>query len=315
MKAVIYTEYGPPSVLKITEWERPRPKNHEILVRVKASTVSAGVIWVRQGQYPGSWLFTFLLRLFNGIRRPKHPILGYEFSGVVEAIGAGVSSFKPGDEVYGTTTGLDNGAYAEYLCVPEKWKLGVVKLKPQSLGFKEAAALPVGGMTALQLLQKTGLKKGQRVLIYGASGSVGTYAVQIAKYWGANVSAACSPSNGEWIRNLGAEAILDYHNLDFLPEKEKFDVVFDAVGKFEKRTLKLLLKKRGTFSSVKSLTRESLEMLEALEKMVEAGALNPVIDCTYALDEIVAAHEYVDLGHKKGNVVVICDASSGIGDH
>jgi len=186
MKAVVYTNYGPPSVLHLTELDKPVPKSNEVLVRVCTSTVTAGTVWTRQGIFPGSWPFTVALRLMTGLFRPRRPVPGVEFAGVVETVGDRVATFRPGDAVYGTTTGLRQGAYAQYVCVPESWRGGVVSLKPARLTFAEAATLPVGGMTALNLLRKVSLQKGQSVLIYGASGSVGTYAVQLATYLGAS---------------------------------------------------------------------------------------------------------------------------------
>jgi len=304
MKAVIYTEYGAPSVLRQTEIPRPQPKANEILVKVYASTVSAGTIWLRRGQFPGSNIFTFLVRLMFGLTKPRKPILGFEFSGVVEAVGSKVQRFRAGDEVFGTTTGLQQGAYAEYVCVPEMWKQGVVAKKPQELSVDEAAALPVGGMTALNLLKRATITTSSNVLIYGASGSVGTYAVQIAKYFGARVTAVCSGKNVELVRSLGADAVIDYTTTDVTTLTERFDVVFDAVGKLSSQKLKALVKQGGKALSVKSPTSEKQEYLAELGQIITAGKLRPVIDKTYTLETIVQAHEYVDVGHKRGNVVV-----------
>jgi NADPH:quinone reductase-like Zn-dependent oxidoreductase len=304
MKAVIYTEYGAPSVLRQTEIPRPQPKANEILVKVYASTVSAGTIWLRRGQFPGSNIFTFLVRLMFGLTKPRKPILGFEFSGVVEAVGSKVQRFRAGDEVFGTTTGLRQGAYAEYVCVPEMWKQGVVAKKPQELSVDEAAALPVGGMTALNLLKRATITTSSNVLIYGASGSVGTYAVQIAKYFGARVTAVCSGKNVELVRSLGADAVIDYTTTDVTTLTERFDVVFDAVGKLSSQKLKALVKQGGKALSVKSPTSEKQEYLAELGQIITAGKLRPVIDKTYTLETIVQAHKYVDVGHKRGNVVV-----------
>lgn len=180
MKACVYNSYGPPEVLQIKEVKQAIPLSNEVLIKVYASTVSAATIWIRRGAYPGSRLFTFIIRLQYGFTKPKKSILGFEFSGVVASVGKDVTLFKVGDEVYGTTTGLKHGAYAEYVCVPQRWKCGVIAHKPPSLTFEAAAALPVGGMTALQLLLKANIQLGYKVLIYGASGCVGTYGVQIA---------------------------------------------------------------------------------------------------------------------------------------
>jgi len=232
MKAAVFNQYGSPAVLHLAEIDKPIPKDKELLVRVYSSTVSAAVIWVRKGQFPVSRILTFLIRLMFGITKPRQPILGFEFSGVVEDVGKDVMLFRRGDEVYGTTTGLKNGAYAEYVCVPEKWSQGVVAFKPNVLTFQEAAALPVGGMTALQLLKKAKIEKGHRVLIYGASGSVGTYAVQLAKYFGGYVVAVCGTTNIELVKSIGADQVIDYTKTDISQLEDRFDVILDAVGKF-----------------------------------------------------------------------------------
>jgi len=304
MKAIAYTEYGSPDVLKLTEVEKPTPKSNEVLVRVHASSVSIGVIWIRKGAFPGSKIFTFFIRLIFGIKRPKRPILGFEFSGIVEEVGGDVKLFKKGDQVYGTTTGLKNGAYAEYVCIPEKWRMGVIAPMPKELTFDEAAVLPIGGMTAYDLLRRTNIKPSQKVLIYGASGSVGTYAVQLAKSLGGIVTGVCSTSNIELVKSIGAEEVIDYTKTDIGKYEKKFDVVFDAVGKMPAATLKALLHKKGKYISVKSITSEKTEHLTFLNKLVEEGKLRPVIDRKYPLEQMVEAHEYVELGHKKGNVVI-----------
>ena len=304
MKAFFYKTYGPPEVLHLEEFPKPIPGNSELLIKVHASTVSTGITWLRKGEYPGNKLFTLLLRLQFGIFKPKLPILGCEFSGVVEAIGKDVKQFKKGDAVYGTTTGLKNGAYADYVCVPEKWKQGVVKLKPEQLSFTEAAALPVGGMTALQILQKANLSSKTNLLIYGASGSVGSYAVHIAKYFGARVTAVCSTANIAWVNSIGADEVIDYTNPGWYRVSKRFDVVFDAVGKLQTVEWKILLKKGGKFCSTRSLTFEKTAYLAFLEKIILDGSLKPVIDKVFPFEQMVEAHRYVDLGHKKGNVII-----------
>ncbi len=304
MKAAVYYEYGPPNVLQLSTVARPVPKKKEILVKVHASTVSAGTRWIRTGRHPDSKIFTFMLRLMFGITKPKQPVLGFEFSGVVEEVGKEVTLFRKGDPVYGTTTGLKNGAYADYVCVPEKWSQGVVALKPDALTFEEAAALPIGGMTALQLLRKAPIKKGNTILIYGASGSVGTYAVQLAKSFGATVTAVSSTANMELVKSIGADEAIDYTKKDTTYLGAKFDVVFDAVGKLPKLDLNSILKKGGQFISVKTLTNEKVEYLKCIELVIGDGYLKPVIDRVYPLAQIVEANEYVDTGHKKGNVVI-----------
>jgi NADPH:quinone reductase-like Zn-dependent oxidoreductase len=304
MKAAVYTEYGAPSVLRIQDVPKPSPNNQEILVKVYASTVSAGTIWVRQGQFPGSKVLTFLARLMFGLTKPRNPILGFEFSGVVEAVGTSVTRFRVGDNVYGTTTGLPQGAYAEYVCVPERWKQGVVARKPTTLTFEEAAALPVGGMTAFNLLKRANIKPNQDVLIYGASGSVGTFAVQIAKYWGAKVTAVCSGRNTELVQSLGADTVIDYTTTNIQTLATQFDVVFDAVAKLPPAIVQSLVKQDGKTLSVTSITSEKQEYLETLEGMIAEHKLKPVVDRIYPLENIAQAHEYGDTGHKRGNVII-----------
>ncbi len=304
MKAIVYEKYGSPDVLHLENVEKPVPKDKEILVKVNASTVTAGVIMVRRGSHPNSRLFTFIMRIMFGFRKPKRKILGYEFSGEIEAIGKNVKAFKKGDLVFGTTTGLSNGAYAQYVCVPEKWNAGVVTLKPDNMSFEEAASVPVGGMTALYLLRKGKIRQGQKVLIYGASGSVGTFAVQLAKYFGAEVTGVCSTANLELVKSIGADKVVDYTKEDFTQNAEAYDVIFDAVGKCPASRCKKSIKKKGFYLSINSPTGENTEDLLFLKTLIEAGKIKSVIDKRYPMKNIVEAHRYVDQGHKKGNVVI-----------
>jgi NADPH:quinone reductase-like Zn-dependent oxidoreductase len=304
MKAVFAERYGGPEVLEHREVPVPEPGKSEVLVKIQASTVSAGVLWVRKGQHPESLLFTLMVRLMFGIRKLRNPILGYEFSGTIEKIGKNVSRFRVGDGVYGTTTGLKQGAYGEYACIPEQWSQGVVSRIPAGLSYELAAALPVGGMTALQILQRGDIQKGEKILIYGASGSVGTYALQIAAALGLKVTGVCSTGNMELVRSLGAAAVIDYTKEELTSGIEKYDIIFDAAGKWNKASCKALLRKGGRFLSVKTVTREKQDYLQQLESMVGAGSLRPVIDRIYPLREIITAHAYADQGHKRGNVVV-----------
>lgn len=302
MKAIAYTTYGPPSVLNMVDIEKPTPQPDEVLVKIHATTVTAGDVRLRSSNFPPiAWIF---VRLIYGLFKPKKEILGHEFSGTVEAIGKDVARYKVGDEVVGTPTMLATGSYTEYLSIPENRKKGVLRLKPKSLSFNEAAALPVGGMTALFLLEKAKLGKDQNVLIYGASGSVGTYAIQIAKAQGARVTAVCSGSNLDMVKSLGADATLDYRSQDYSLLEEKFDIVFDAVGKTSKSKASKILKQEGRFASVQALTSPGQRHLEVLCELADKGKLRPFIHKTFPLQHMVEAHQYVDKGRKKGNVVI-----------
>ncbi len=309
MKAIVYHTYGPPEVLQFQEIEKPIPKGNEVLVKVHASTVTAGTVWMRKGEFPGSRLFTFLLRLMNGFKKPQKPVIGFEFSGIVESAGASVGKFKKGDPVYGTTTDLKQGAYAEYVCIPESWKQGVIIRKPDFLSFEEAAALPIGAMTAYQILRKKNIRKGMKVLVYGASGSVGSYAVQLAKFQGAQVTAVCSAANQEFVKLLGADEVVDYRTNDLSQFTRQFDIVFDTVGKLSSSKGKSLLKPGGKWCSIKSITSEKTSYLDEFHQMISDGKLKPMIDRTYPLEEIVEAHHYVESGRKRGNVVILIDGN------
>ncbi|MDT7829563.1 NAD(P)-dependent alcohol dehydrogenase [Pricia sp. S334] len=306
MKAAIYNKYGPPNVITLAEVEKPRPKDDEILIKIHAATVTSGDVRLRGSDFPP--LFWLPARLIFGLFKPKKKILGHELAGSIEAVGKNVSKFKIGDHVFGTTTMLKKGSYAEYICLPQEWKHGVVEKKPENLSFKEAAALPVGAMTAMFLLEKAylslGIKKGRKVLIYGASGSVGSYAVQIATRQGATVTGVCSGSNFEMVKSLGAENVIDYKKEDYSILEEKFDIVFDAVGKTTKSKAKKVLNTKGAFVSVKMLTKEKSDSLKRIKNLAEEKKLKPFIDRIFTLDEIVSAHEYVDSGRKRGNVVI-----------
>jgi NADPH:quinone reductase-like Zn-dependent oxidoreductase len=282
--------------------KKPVPKDNEVLVKIHATTVTSGDSRLRSSDFP--LVALFFVRLLYGIFKPRKQVLGHEFSGIVEAVGKDVTRFNVGDEVLGTPTTLKTGSYVEYLCIPEDRKKGVLGLKPKNLSFNEAAAVPVGGMTALFLLKKAQLSTGQNVLVYGASGSVGSYAIQIAKAQGATVTAVCSSSNFDLVKSLGADSVVDYRKQDYSELDQKFDIVFDAVGKTSKSKAGKILKPDGHFVSVKALTAPTQAHLEELCKLADSGKLRPFIDKTFSLDDTAEAHAYVDTGRKRGNVVV-----------
>lgn len=302
MKAIVYKKYGPPNVLRLVEIEKPKPKSNEILVKICATTVSSGDVRLRSSNFP--ILAWFPARLIFGLFKPKREILGHEFSGVVEAVGKDVSQYKVGDEVMATSTILKTGSYTEYVCIPQCRKKGVLCFKPKNLSFIEAAALPIGGLTAMFLLCKANVQQGQQVLIYGASGSVGSYAIQIAKEQGATIVAVCSSSSFDMVKSLGADSVIDYQEEDYSLLGRRFDIVFDAVGKTSKGQGKRVLRQGGSFVSVKSFTSPTPDHLRKLNILVEKQKIKPYIDKCFTLSEIVAAHKYVDTGRKKGNVVV-----------
>ena len=304
MKAIVCTRYGPPEVLQLQELEKPAPKEDEVLIKIHATSAHIGDTRIRKPD-------PFAVRLLFGLRRPsKAPVLGMELAGVVEAAGGQVTRFKPGEAVF-AFTGFGFGAYAEYICLPERpaagtvEKKGLVASKPANLSFAEAATVPAGGLTVLKVFQKGQVRSGQQVLIYGASGSLGTYAVQLARHNGAAVSGVCSTANLELVRSLGAERVIDYTQEDFTQSGGRYDVIFDAVGKTSASRCKGLLKENGVFLTTNGVGKIQAEDLTFLKDLIEQGKLRPVIDRTYPLEQIVAAHRYVDQGHKRGNVAIL----------
>ena len=305
MRAIVCTQYGPPEVLELREVEKPVPKDREVLIRIRATTVHRGDTRMRGLDIPGPRWQRLLARLFLGIKRPKNPILGMELAGEVEDAGKNVTLFRKGDRVFASTLWSGFGGYAEYKCMPED---GVLAIMPANMTFAEAAVIPCGGITALGIIKMANIQSGQQVLIYGASGSMGTFAVQLAKAFGAVVTGVCSTANLQLVRSLGADRVIDYTQEDFSQSDETYDVVFDAVGLYT-GDYRRALKETGIYLNANSSSdrikkKDVALLLQELRELIEAGKLKAVIDRTYTMEQIVEAHRYLEKGHKKGNVVV-----------
>ena len=315
MKAITYSKYGPPSVLQLSTVNKPIPKDGEILIRIFATAVNSGDWRLRKAD-------PWAVRLFFGLTKPKINILGSVLSGLIEATGNNVTRFKKGDEVFGAT-GMSFGAYAEYKCLPQE---GILAIKPAGIGHEEAATIPFGATTALYFLKKAAIKSGQKVLIYGASGAVGSAAVQLAKSFGAEVTAVAGTSNIELVRSLGADKVIDYKKEDFTTNAETYDVIYETVNKLPFSSSIKCLKKDGTLilgasglsqqlhgiltsitsskKVISGLISQKAEDMIFLKELVERGVYMPVVDKTYTLEQMAEAHTYVEQGHKRGNVAI-----------
>jgi len=329
MKAVVWTAYGPPDVLQLREVETPTPKENEVRIRIHATTVTAGDCEMRSLRLPP--FLALPMRLYIGLRKPtRRTILGMELAGEIESLGKDVSLFKEGDQVF-AATGLGQGTYAEYVCLPEEPEEGVLATKPANMTYEEAAAVPVGGLEALLFLRQAGIQSGNKLLINGAGGTIGTFAVQLAKHFGAEVTAVDSTAKLDVLRSIGADQVIDYTKEDFTQSGATYDVIFDVVGKASysgsmrsliaggrylsaNPTLSQMIRRRwtSTTSSKKAIiggADATTEDLLFLKELIEAGAVKSIIDRCYPLEQTAEAHRYVETGQKKGHVVVIVEGN------
>jgi len=328
MKAVVYDHYGPPDVLRLADVERPIPKEDQILVKVRATTVNRLDVHTREANAKSGPALSFLSRLVSGVRRPRQPILGSEFAGQVVEAGAGVTEFAVGDHLFGTT-GLGFGAHAEFMCVRESAR---VTHKPARMSFEEAAAVSDGFLNAFTCLKQADLRGGTKILVYGASGSIGTAGVQLARYFGADVTAVCSTKNLELVKSLGADRVIDYTQEDFTKNGETYDVIFDAVGKHSFKRSKDSLKTGGRYLATDGFEnlilamwtpmfgdktvifqippRQTKQDVQFLKTLIESGKYRAVIDRCYPLADVVEATRYVETQHKTGNVVLTVDGEA-----
>jgi NADPH:quinone reductase-like Zn-dependent oxidoreductase len=300
MKAIVCKKYGSPDVLQLEEVDKPTPKANAVLVKLAATTVNSGDSRIRGFIAP--WFAWLPMRIALGFFGPRKTILGLSFAGEIEAVGKDVTEFRSGDQVFGST-GFAMGTYAEYACVPAQ---GVLAIKAPGVSYEDAAVIPFGGNTALVFLQRGNIQRGQKVLVYGASGAVGTAAIQLAKHFRADVTGVCSSTNLELVTSLGANRVIDYADEDFTESGDRYDLIFDAVGKLSKSKAKKALAAKGSYVTVNSLNiaKETSENMVTLMELTEAGKFRSVIERRYPLEQMAEAHRHVDAGHKKGAVVI-----------